>query len=365
MWSRYFVTHGVEAVFFSAVEAQLDTTKGGESKGDAPDARPLLPASADAREELIERRARVLSRAELLAYFKECFGNRAAPARQPARKTSQGGAEEADADAQEEETAAEAEDAEDADGAGAEPARQGPLRPDGRITVGMVGYPNVGKSSTINVLCGDKKVSVSATPGHTKHFQTLLLDDLCLCDCPGLVFPSLLSSQAELVVSGILPIDQMRDQDGPLRVLCRRIPAAQFKLRYNLQLQTSVGDGPSGTHAVSPVELLEKHAIMRGFWKDHGRPEVSRSTRLILKDYINGRLLFCRPPPGLDADQRATFARATRLPADVTEKELARVAPAPSVGGAAAAARPSMGMAEAEVALTTGARARRLHGPRG
>ena len=33
------------------------------------------------------------------------------------------------------------------------------------LTVGMVGYPNVGKSSTINVLIADKKVSVSATPG--------------------------------------------------------------------------------------------------------------------------------------------------------------------------------------------------------
>ena len=40
-----------------------------------------------------------------------------------------------------------------------------------RIVVGMVGFPNVGKSSTINALLGDKKTSVSATPGKTKHFQ--------------------------------------------------------------------------------------------------------------------------------------------------------------------------------------------------
>ena len=42
---------------------------------------------------------------------------------------------------------------------------------DGVTTIGMVGYPNVGKSSTINALYEDKKVSVSATPGKTKHFQ--------------------------------------------------------------------------------------------------------------------------------------------------------------------------------------------------
>ncbi|KAK6031455.1 hypothetical protein OSTOST_02395, partial [Ostertagia ostertagi] len=40
------------------------------------------------------------------------------------------------------------------------------------VVVGKVGYPNVGKSSTINRIAGDKKVSVSATPGKTRHFQT-------------------------------------------------------------------------------------------------------------------------------------------------------------------------------------------------
>ena len=39
------------------------------------------------------------------------------------------------------------------------------------VTVGLVGYPNVGKSSTINTLLRQKKVPVSATPGCTKHFQ--------------------------------------------------------------------------------------------------------------------------------------------------------------------------------------------------
>ena len=41
------------------------------------------------------------------------------------------------------------------------------------VVVGMVGYPNVGKSSTINTLIQGKKVPVSATPGRTKHFQVI------------------------------------------------------------------------------------------------------------------------------------------------------------------------------------------------
>ena len=75
-----------------------------------------------------------------------------------------------------------------------------PVSKDGRYMLGMVGYPNVGKSSVINVLCGTKKVGVASRPGKTKHFQTIHLgNDICLCDCPGLVFPSFASSKAEMV----------------------------------------------------------------------------------------------------------------------------------------------------------------------
>ncbi|RHY94595.1 hypothetical protein DYB31_016002, partial [Aphanomyces astaci] len=70
----------------------------------------------------------------------------------------------------------------------------------GTLMVGLVGEPNVGKSSFLNGMFGKKLVSVSATPGHTKHFQThfferpemLGRDDIskvCFCDCPGVVFP--------------------------------------------------------------------------------------------------------------------------------------------------------------------------------
>ena len=41
---------------------------------------------------------------------------------------------------------------------------------DERLNVGTIGYPNVGKSSVINVLMGVKKVTVGALPGKTKHF---------------------------------------------------------------------------------------------------------------------------------------------------------------------------------------------------
>lgn len=89
---------------------------------------------------------------------------------------------------------------------------------DGITTIGLVGYPNVGKSSTINSLMVEKKVSVSATPGKTKHFQTLYLDtDVLLCDCPGLVMPSFVLTKADMILNGILPIDQVTKE---LNIYC-------------------------------------------------------------------------------------------------------------------------------------------------
>ena len=66
-----------------------------------------------------------------------------------------------------------------------------PSKTNQHVTLGFTGYPNVGKSSVLNSIVGHKVVSVSKTPGHTKHFQTIqLTPTVRLCDCPGLIFPS-------------------------------------------------------------------------------------------------------------------------------------------------------------------------------
>jgi len=111
----------------------------------------------------------------------------------------------------------------------------GPRHTDQHVTIGMVGYPNVGKSSTINSLMTVKKVSVSATPGKTKRFQTLFLDkDILLCDCPGLVMPSFVLTKADMLLNGILPIDQMRDHVPAVNLLCERIPRHVLEDKYGI-----------------------------------------------------------------------------------------------------------------------------------
>ena len=57
------------------------------------------------------------------------------------------------------------------------------------ISVGVIGFPNVGKSTLINSLKREKVAAVANTPGLTKHIQEIYLDkNLRLLDCPGVIF---------------------------------------------------------------------------------------------------------------------------------------------------------------------------------
>ncbi|CAI4224235.1 unnamed protein product [Auanema sp. JU1783] len=162
-----------------------------------------------------------------------------------------------------------------------------------QLKVGMVGYPNVGKSSTINKIIGDKKVSVSATPGKTRHFQTIHLDkQVVLCDCPGLVMPSFTFGRQEMFLNGILPVDQMRDHFAPTALLLSRVPGSFFEKTYSIMLPEP--ENPS------PHDLLTSLAFMRGFMSSSGIPDCSRAARIIMRDVVNGKLLWVAAPPHLD-----------------------------------------------------------------
>lgn len=176
---------------------------------------------------------------------------------------------------------------------------------DHKLQVGLIGYPNVGKSSTINALIGAKKVSVSSTPGKTKHFQTIHLSErVILCDCPGLVFPNFATTKADLVCNGILPIDQMREFGGPCGLVSQRIPQPFLEAIYGITIKTrAIEEG--GTGVPTSEELLRAYATARGFHTQGlGQPDESRAARYVLKDYVNGKLLFVQPPPEYTEDAR-------------------------------------------------------------
>lgn len=168
-----------------------------------------------------------------------------------------------------------------------------------KLQIGLVGYPNVGKSSTINALVGAKKVSVSATPGKTKHFQTIHLSpEVLLCDCPGLVFPNFAYTKGELVCNGVLPIDQLREHIPPVSLVCQRVPKFFLEAVYGIHIPIQKReDGGNGVYPTAR-ELLNAYARARGYMtQGFGSADEPRASRYILKDYITGKLLFVNPPP--------------------------------------------------------------------
>lgn len=166
-----------------------------------------------------------------------------------------------------------------------------------KMTIGLVGYPNVGKSSTINAIIGEKRVSVSSTPGKTKHFQTIHLNEsLVLCDCPGLVFPTFSTTKADQVCNGVLPIDQLREHTGPCTLVAKRIPKEVLESTYGIRIRTvPIEDG--GTGIPTSAEFCSTYAIARGYVRSsQGNPDEARAARYILKDYVN--VSICVPEEG-------------------------------------------------------------------
>lgn len=163
----------------------------------------------------------------------------------------------------------------------------------GILTVGCVGFPNVGKSSLMNALMGKKVVSVSKTPGHTKHFQTIFLThNVRLCDCPGLVFPSSVPRKLQVLI-GSYPIAQLREPFASIKYLAERIDLIKT---LNIRV-----DG-----LWSAAEICDAWALQRGFLTAKaGRPDTSRAANSILRMALSGQITLALFPPGFVANEEA------------------------------------------------------------
>lgn len=162
-------------------------------------------------------------------------------------------------------------------------------KPEGaqRLIVGMVGYPNVGKSSLINTLCGKKKVGVDSKPGKTKNMQTIILSEkLMLCDCPGLVLPSIVSSKAEMICNGVLPIQNIVEYLNAVMYVLREVPVEIIRRVYKLPEVTMDAE----ISATNARELLQIYSATRGYLTGSGVPDEAKAAKILLKDFVEGRI---------------------------------------------------------------------------
>ncbi|TYZ63177.1 hypothetical protein PybrP1_011507 [[Pythium] brassicae (nom. inval.)] len=165
-----------------------------------------------------------------------------------------------------------------------------------KVTIGLIGHPNVGKSSVLNALAGKKIVSVSHTPGHTKRLQTILIHpDICICDCPGLVFPFADVPKYLQELCGLYPFSQIREPYSAIRFLAENIALDQV---LDLKPRVELFDGIEEELEWTPWTICEAYAEKRGYRTDRrGRPDHQRAGAELIRDTVDGIIpLFFLPP---------------------------------------------------------------------
>jgi len=155
-----------------------------------------------------------------------------------------------------------------------------------QITVGFIGYPNVGKSSVINTLRSKKVCAVAPIPGETKVWQYItLMKKIYLVDCPGVVQPDVLETEAEIVLKGVVRVEKIEAASDYIAELLKRVKKEYITKLYGI------------TEWQDHVDFLEKFAQKTGRLLKKGEPDLDTCAKMILHDWQKGKIPFFVCPP--------------------------------------------------------------------
>jgi hypothetical protein len=146
------------------------------------------------------------------------------------------------------------------------------------VVVAVVGLPNVGKSTILNVLKGRHSVSTSPVPGWTKHATLARAATwLKVIDTPGVV-PR--GEEEELAVRGALRPESLEDP----------VPAALKLIEVLRRKEPDFLKKYYGVDESDPLRALEELARRRNLLKKGGEPNVEEAARVLLRDWQSGEL---------------------------------------------------------------------------
>ncbi|XP_064327394.1 nucleolar GTP-binding protein 2 [Phalacrocorax carbo] len=191
-----------------------------------------------------------------------------------------------------------------------------------QISVGFIGYPNVGKSSVINTLRSKKVCNVAPIAGETKVWQYItLMRRIFLIDCPGVVYPSG-DTETDIVLKGVVQVEKIKSPEDHISAVLERAKPEYIRKTYKI-------DSWNDTE-----EFLEKLASRTGKLLKGGEPDVQTVSKMVLNDWQRGRIpFFVKPPNAETAPQPPALEAAMTSSQDNNEEKTSELV-ASSVGPA-------------------------------
>ncbi|KAG5193577.1 hypothetical protein JEQ12_019938 [Ovis aries] len=172
------------------------------------------------------------------------------------------------------------------------------------IRVGVVGLPNVGKSSLINSLKRSRACSVGAVPGVTKFMQEVYLDKFIrLLDAPGIVPGP--NSEVGTILRNCIHVQKLADPVTPVETILQRCNLEEISSYY----------GVSGFQTTEHFLTAVAHRL--GKKKKGGVYSQEQAAKAVLADWVSGKISFYTLPP-------STHTLPTHLSAEIV-KEMTEV----------------------------------------
>jgi|SRR3989344_892233 len=151
--------------------------------------------------------------------------------------------------------------------------------------VGVIGYPNVGKSAIINALAHGSRTKVSSVAGTTKGVQWVKVGKLRVIDSPGVITYD--EDESWLGLIGAKNPEQMHDQE---KVACNIINHALKKNKRALEVFYDIELPKEKT--MDSYEILLEIGKKRGFLMKKGLVDEKRTSIQIIRDWQKGKLII-------------------------------------------------------------------------